>query len=468
MSEKPGKIGHFRAFLGPLLANCLQENSYFANGNGTKFYEYQIAMGRIYIYLDKRAPKKDGSCPLKVAFCHKHNTAYSPLDVSLKPEEWDEEKQSVVGRADKKFQNILIRKRMAEMTLALNRIMLRDDYDDLTAKDIMHMFVRGADTVDKPEDLDYLVPVYNEYITLCRKPSTAASYRSSLRNLTEFCKDIDTLRFKDVNVAWLRRYQKWLLEDRGMEVNGANVYMRNLRTVFNYAIHNDFTKARYPFRDVDMSTTVPYRHDVTWDMFLEWVSKPMGDNREFYRDLFMLSFYLCGIRPVDLLYVKKDQVENGRLVYWPQKLNGRTRMSIKIEPEAWEIIHKYEGTEHLLNVMDERDDYKAFMQHWNKALKAIGTDIYTPTKCGNGKVYQLIKHDCLIPFITIYYARYCWGSFAYNLLDTPIDIISQAYGHKSGLKVTNFYVKRSVDKVDQVNRALIDRLKKDLAEFHKL
>lgn len=425
-------------------------------------------MGRIYIYLDKRAPKKDGSCPLKVAFCHKHNTAYSPLEVSIKPEEWDNDNQQVIKRPDKKFQNILIRKRVAEMNLALNRIMLRDDYEEMDAHQIMRMFVRGVDTVDKPEDMDYVLPVYNEYIELCRKASTAASYKSSLRNLKEYAKDIDTLRFKDVTASWLRKYHKWLLDDRGMEVNGANVYLRNLRTVFNYAIHNQFTKARYPFRDVDMSTTVPDKHEITWDMFLEWVSKPMGDNREFYRDLFMLSFYLCGIRPVDLLNVKKDQVENGRLIYWPQKLNGRTKLSIKIEPEAWEIIHKHEGKEYLLDILETRDDYKSFMAHWNKALKAIGTDIYTPTKCGNGKVYQLIKHDGLIPFITIYYARYSWASFAYNLLDTPMDTIAQALGHKSGLKVTNFYVKRSNEKVDQVNRALIDRLKKDLAEFHKL
>lgn len=425
-------------------------------------------MGRIYIYLDKRAPKKDGSCPLKVAFCHKHNTAYSPLEVSIKPEEWDNDNQQVIKRPDKKFQNILIRKRVAEMNLALNRIMLRDDYEEMDAHQIMRMFVRGVDTVDKPEDMDYVLPVYNEYIELCRKASTAASYKSSLRNLKEYAKDIDTLRFKDVTASWLRKYHKWLLDDRGMEVNGANVYLRNLRTVFNYAIHNQFTKARYPFRDVDMSTTVPDKHEITWDMFLEWVSKPMGDNREFYRDLFMLSFYLCGIRPVDLLNVKKDQVENGRLIYWPQKLNGRTKLSIKIEPEAWEIIHRHEGKEYLLDILESRDDYKSFMAHWNKALKAIGTDIYTPTRCGNGKVYQLIKHDGLIPFITIYYARYSWASFAYNLLDTPMDTIAQALGHKSGLKVTNFYVKRSNEKVDQVNRALIDRLKKDLAEFHKL
>ena len=417
----------------------------------------------LYFYLDMRTPHANGSGSLKMAIRHNKKTVYQPLGIYITPEEWDGDKQQVVSRPDKKFLNVIIKKRMAEGTLALQRIMLRRDVDTLDAKAILQMVIRGTDTADSPEVEDYVLPVYNEYITLANKVNTAASYRSSLNNLKEFEPDIDTLRFKDINVAWLRKYKIWL-SNNGMAVNGANVYLRNLRTVFNYALKNKYTIARYPFRDIDMTTTEPNKKEITWHMFLEWVSKPMGDNREFYRDLFMLSFYLCGIRPIDLLYVKKDQVENGRLVYWPEKLNGRTKLSIKIEPEAWEIIRKYEGKEYLLRIMDQREDYKAFMAHWNKALKAIGTDIYTPTQCGNGKVYQLVKHQGLIPFIKIYYARICWGCFAYNLLDIPMDVIAQAYGHKSGPRITNFYVKRSNEKVDEANRALIDRLNRDLAE----
>ena len=417
----------------------------------------------LYLYLDMRTPHANGAGSLKMAVRHNGKTVYQPLGIYITKEEWDATKQQVVTRPDKKFLNVIIKKRMAEGTLALQRIMLRRDADTLDAKTILQMVVRGTDTADSPEDGDYVLPVYNEYITLAKKPNTAASYRSSLNNLKEFEPDIDTLRFKDINVAWLRRYQAWL-SDRGMEVNGANVYLRNMRTVFNFALKNRYTIARYPFKDIDMTTTEPDKTEIKWEKFLEWVSKPMDDNRGFYRELFMLSFYLCGIRPIDLLTVKKDQVQDGRLVYWPEKLNGRTKLSVKIEPEAWEIIKKYEGKDHLLRILDDRTDYKSFMQHWNKALKAIGDDLYTPTRCGNGKVYQLIKHVGIVPYITVYYARTCWGSYAYNLIDAPIDVIAQAYGHKSGPRVTNFYVKRSNEKVDLVNRALIDRLKSDLAE----
>ena len=424
-------------------------------------------MANLYLYLDKRTPRKDGSGSLKVAITHKHQTVYHPLELYIKPDEWEPDAQQVVKRDDKKFLNVLLKKRMAEMTLAFQRIMLRDDADSLSAKNILVMIVRGTDTVDKPEDMDFLLPIYNEYIYTCAKTTTASSYKTSLNNLIEYEKNIDSLRFKDINVAWLRKYQRWLLDTRKMSVNGANVYLRNLRTVFNYALKNELTRARYPFRDIDMSTVDPDKFTVPWDKFVEWVAKPLPDSREFYRDLFMLSFYLCGIRPVDLLHVKKSQVQGGRLVYYPEKLNGRTKLSIKIEPEAKAIINKYAGEEYLLNVMESRTDYKSFMQHWSKALKAVGDDEITEKIGRNGKRYRVAKHKGVIPKIHIYHSRIWWSSFAYNELDVPIDTISQALGHKNGLRVTNLYVKRSNTKVDEANRKMIDWLNQSVADFHK-
>lgn len=422
-------------------------------------------MANLYYYLDMRSPRKDGTGSLKFAIIVKRKAAYSALDVWIKPDEWDADRQQVVKRPDRKFLNVLLKKRMAEATLALQRILLRDDADDLSPKQVVDMVLRGTDTADKAEDFDYVLPVYNEYITLAKKPNTAECYRTSLNNLKEYAKDIDSLRFKDINLAWLKKYSKWL-DERGMSVNGANVYLRNLRTVFNYARRNELTKARYPFRDMDMATTVPDKSDVPYEKFLEMVSFPLKDGRAFYRDLFMLSFYLCGIRPVDLLHVKKSQVSGGRLVYWPEKLGGKTKLSIKIEPEAWEIIRRYEGTEHLLKIMDERTDYKAFMQHWNRAMRAIGPDEFHK-ETRNGREYNIVKHHGIVSYITVYYARTCWATYAYNELDVPMDVISQALGHKSGLKVTNFYVKRGEEKVDKANRALIDKVKADLSAFHE-
>lgn len=424
-------------------------------------------MANLYYYLDMRRPSKEGAGTLKIGLNHNRKTVYTTLGFHLKPDQWDTTRSQVTNRPDKKFLNVEIRRKFADVSAALARVEARKDFASLTIREIADMIVRGADTVDTPGDLDYVLPVYNEYITLCRKTSTAQVYKSSLRNLLEYCEDIDTLRFKDINVAWLRKYQAWLLDPKGkgMEVNGANVYLRNLRTIFNYALNNQMTSARYPFKDIDMTTMEPDKRLVPYETFLDWATRPMPDFREFYRDLFMLSFYLCGIRPVDLLHVKKSQVQDGRLVYYPQKLNGRTKMSVKIEPEAWAIINKYPGKEYLIDVMDNRTDYKAFCQHWNKALRAIGEDIIIPKVGRNGTKYTTVKHKGIVPYITVYYARSCWATYAYNVMDIPQETISQALGHKFGLRVTNLYIKKDVAKADKANRQLIDRVTEDMRAF---
>ena len=434
-------------------------------------------MTKLYFYLDCRRPDREGKGKLKIALFHENQSAYYDLGVHLLKDEWDGNRVQVTGRPDKKFVNVEIRKTYSEFNVALNRVAKRGDFFMLTAKEVMDMIARNASGIEQPDDLDYVIPVYHEYIDGCRKPGTKQVYRSSLSNLILYVGEdkIDELRFKDINGAWLRKYQNWLLAPKdekhperggnGMEVNGANVYLRNLRAIFNYAINNEFTRARYPFKDIDMSPADPDKREVPYDMFLAWATKPMNDSRNFYRDLFMLSFYLCGIRPIDLLFAKRADVRDGRLVYKPSKLNGRVTMSVKIEPEAWEIIKRYEGQEYLINIMETRADYKEFCKHWNIGIRTIGDDEFVTKRGRNGIVYTTVKHNGIASFMTVYYARSCFASYLYNVLDTPMDIISQALGHKSGLKVTNFYVKRDTAKVDIANRQLIDRLTADMAEY---
>ena len=426
-------------------------------------------MANIYIFLDARTTlKKDGSHPLRMAVTHNHKSAYESLTVSVRKDEWDKEGQCVIKRPDKKFLNVMLRKKLADAETCLERISTRPDFDRLEAADILRMAMRGSDTVDSPKDLDYLLPTFNEYLSLLKNVNTKSSYRCTLKNIVEFTgTGIDNLRFKDINITWLRQYQNWLYDTKGMGVNGANVYLRNLRTVFNYALRNEITSARYPFKDIDMSTIEPDKRTIPFKDFIKWVAAPADEWCIKYRDLFVLSFLLCGIRPVDILNATWDNVQDGRLVYYPQKLRGRTKMSIKIEPEAWEIIEKYKGEEHLLNFLDSRTDYRQFCKLWNKGLKSI-KEIVPFDKKGQGEEsagWTKARMVPVISYITAYYSRSCWATYCYNELDIPMDVISSGLGHKSGLRVTNFYVKRDMGQVDKANRKLIDLFKKSLEEY---
>ena len=266
-------------------------------------------MATIHYYLDMRSTRKDGKGILKIALTHKHKTVYYSTDIRISEDEWDPGKGLIVGRPDSYFLNAEICKMFARLQTNLKTLEVKTGLDLYSVRELLeHITAPAGPSIDTAGQ-DYVQGVYEEYISLCRKKSTACVLRSSLNNLKMYCPDIESLRFKDINVAWLKRYQYWLLDERKMHVNGANVYLRNLRRIFNYALQNEYTKARYPFKDIDMSTIDPDKPLIPYEDFIKWATLPMPDGRNFYRDLFLLSFYLCGIRPVDLLHVKKDQVQ---------------------------------------------------------------------------------------------------------------------------------------------------------------
>jgi len=438
-------------------------------------------MSNIYIFLDARTTKKDGSHPLRMAVTHNHKSAYESLTTFVRKDEWDKEAQCVIKRPDKKFLNVMLRKRLADAETCFDRISTRPDFDKLEAAEILRMCMRGSSTVDTPKEMDYVLPIFNERIEIITKAKTRAQYKTVRNNIIEYMgPDIDTLRFKDITGIWMMKYHKWLLETKGMSINGANSYLRTFRALFNFARNRLMTLAnvplnnmdlsdlvmalsnKSPFQEIDMGAIESKRFDMPFADFIRWVICPAKEWCEKYRDIFILSFYLWGIRPVDVLELTWSNVHEGRIIYYPKKLGGKVRISVKIEPEAWELIEKYKGKEHLLEFLDTRSDYAQFCKQWNKGLKSI-REIIPVEK--NGKVEM--REVSPVPYITAYYARYNWGTYCYNYADVPMDIIAQGYGHKSGMRVTNIYVRRCEEKVDEANRRLIDYFKKAVEKAKK-
>lgn len=80
-------------------------------------------------------------------------------------------------------------------------------------------------------------------------------------------------------------------------------------------------------------------------------------------------FYLIGINGIDLFHVK--QITDGRIEYKREK-TGKL-YSIKVEPEAMEIINRYKGNKFLLNTLETNDyNYRKYMVAMNRGLQKLG------------------------------------------------------------------------------------------------
>ena len=297
---------------------------------------------------------------------------------------------------------------------------------------------------DKP--VDGLVKYIMDFAATKGNSGTRGLYELTARKVSDFDSKAD---FETVTAEWLKDFECYNIEN-GMTTNGIAIHLRNIRTVFNWCIDNEYTD-KYPFRKFKIkSEKVPIRNLTAEQMALlrDYVVEPW---QEIYRDFFMLSFYLCGINPVDLLHLKSENIINGRLTYKRRKTGHL--FDLPVPQEAQDIMNKYRGKAWLLSPLDKYSDYKDFLHHWNDALKKIGTKEVVPDKAGKRRK---IIYQPLFPTLTVYSARYSFASIGAEL-DIPRETIALCLGH-SWADVTSHYIAYDTKKIDKAVRHIIDYL----------
>jgi site-specific recombinase XerD len=283
---------------------------------------------------------------------------------------------------------------------------------------------------------------YDEYISLKDKKSTKDNYINTRKLIVEFD---DAPTFETIDRKWLTSFNQFLV-DKGYMTNYIGIHLKNIRAVFNYAIDEEVTTL-YPFRKFKIKREQTRKRSLTIDELKLLKNYPCEEYLEFYRDIFMLIFYLIGINLEDLLFLTKDNLMNGRIEYYRHK-TGKL-FSIKVEPEAQSILDKYKGDRYLLNIMDNRSNYTSFTTSIDRALKQIGE----VSILKRGKKIR----NPLFPKLSTYWARHSWATLAAEL-DIPKETISAGLGHEIGSDVTSIYIKFDQKKVDDANRRVIDYL----------
>lgn len=395
-------------------------------------------MATVKLYLDTRRIKKDGSFPLKLNI-HNRGTFILSTGYSVIPERWTG-MEFTRQEPNYKTKNAALRKIVNDIENLFFRLEMDGKLKAMTDKAIKEAVEKCLPgcTQEKPKCfIDYMT----EFMLLKDKSGTRDVYTTTINKIANFD---STCTFDTMDIDWLRRFEKHM-KDSGMKVNAYAIHLRNIRAVFNYAIDNDLTTL-YPFRKFKIKKEETAKRSLTAEQVALLRDYDCEDYQKRYRDIFMLMIYLIGINAVDLFNLK--QMINGRIEYHRAKTSKL--YSIKVEPEAFEIIERYRGKEYLLNVLDEYGNYQDFLHRMGIGLKQIGPT--TRTGLGGKK-----DREPLFPEISSYWARHTWATIAAEL-DIPKETISAALGHEIGSEVTSIYIKFDRKKVDEANRKVIDYL----------
>ncbi|WP_288861252.1 site-specific integrase [uncultured Bacteroides sp.] len=397
-------------------------------------------MATVKFYLDKRREKKDGTYPIKLNVFHNRQMIIS-TQFSAAENEWDGNEFSK-GSQNYKPRNIAVRSLMNKAETVIFNLEQEGKLNSTTDSALKTMIECAISTkVDK--DNKNFIYYLDEFVSKKSNIGTRTVYSTTRNKILEYD---PKCTFDSMDKKWLTNFEAWMAQT--MKVNAYAIHLRNIRAVFNYAIDEEYTTL-YPFRKFSIKKEETRKRCLTVEQLRTLRDYPCEEYQVKYRDMFMLMFYLIGVNASDLFLAKKTDVVNGRLEY---KRHKTSRLySIRIEPEAMEIINKYAGMdEYLLDIMDSYGNYKDFLHRMGIALKQIGD---TERKGLGGKK----NRKPLFSNISSYWSRHTWATLAAEL-DIPVETISRAMGHSIGSDVTSIYIKFDEKKIDAANRMVIDYL----------
>ena len=376
---------------------------------------------------------------------HERKPRQLATDYKIFPSEWNDKRGQVVTQNGSPRQSLIlsIRERIRWDVERLRKIIRGIDLKGLsyTADDVIDEFRNYKN--------EYTLFNFMEAIIIKLKQNgkarTSETYTSALNSFKKFRKGKDIL-LDCINSEIIKEYEVWLKQS-GLVPNSISFYARILRAVYNRAVDSEIIENRNPFRKVytGVDKTIKRALPLSIIKAIAGLDLSMTSALDFARDMFLMSFYLRGMSFIDMAYLKKSDLQNGRVTYRRRK-TGR-QLIIGWEPEMQKILDKYpeNKTDYLLPIItnpmtDERKTYRNKCYNINRNLKKIATMI-----------------GVSIP-LTLYVARHSWASAAKSK-GIPISVISEGMGHNSEVTTQIYLSSLDSSVIDRANSLIIKCLR---------
>jgi integrase len=268
--------------------------------------------------------------------------------------------------------------------------------------------------------------------------SSERAYKALVSSLKDMIGE-RPLPFTQIDSDFLTRFADHLKE-KGCRTSTISEYVGKISVIINHAVLKKIVDpSKLPSRKITIKVDRrPIRLISVEDLRQIYSTKFSNERVQTAVDLFILSFFLNGMNPKDILYTKKSDVYRNRLL--TQRLKTMEALSVMITPEAQEIISKYEGVKYMINILDKDDSNKAY-------LKVLSTTDYY-LKIAAKEIDLKVK-------LSMAYARSTFATVASSKeLGIPLEVIDRAQGRKiKGM--TARYVQYDLDRIDEAQLKVI-------------
>lgn len=289
------------------------------------------------------------------------------------------------------------------------------------------------------------------------RTSTAAPLQTLANSLEDYFRS-KSVPITEINSRMLRDFERFLRKPReiirlnrygdpvtiqsaGLKDNGIVKYMSSLRTLFNecreYYNDEDLGIIRiphYPFKKYKIASAheSPDKSLLLSELLAIRDFPVRTGTEELSRDLFMLSFYLCGMNAVDMY--KLPPWRSGGIGYNRSKTKVKRRdnayIKVSVPREAMPLMEKYAGT---------------LQNRYSKSVYLNST--------------LSIGLRSIHPGLTFYHARHTFATLARVDCGFSKDDVAIALNHKTGHDVTDTYLPREWGVIDKVQEGVLSLLR---------
>lgn len=161
------------------------------------------------------------------------------------------------------------------------------------------------------------------------KLSTAELYEVAGRHFERFLKG-RTCRLRDVTATLIADFHCFLQKQR-LRTNSINSYLSSLRAVYNAALSEGLVAAREnPFARLRLKREETVKRAISAEAIREMATLDLRKRPELERaaDLSLFSFMAFGMPFVDIVNLRKENIQDGEIVYNRHKTGTRIRIGI--------------------------------------------------------------------------------------------------------------------------------------------
>lgn len=282
-----------------------------------------------------------------------------------------------------------------------------------------------------------------QYLRDCNRIGTANNYMRAKKSLERFL-DGKSLSFSEIDKSFVDNYADWLMS-LGMKRNSASFHMRILRAVFNKGVTKGLAQQTYPFSETYTGIDTTVKRGIGCDSVRKIINLDIKSPKlNLVRDMFLFSIYTRGMSYIDMVFLRKTDIQEGLLVYQRKKTGGIIK--IKIESQIKTLVNKYmksnTGSSFLFPVLKDGEYSDCYSQY----LKALTNY--------NHHLKIISNMLGLKKGLSSYTSRHTWATLAYKN-HIPISVISTSMGHSTE-SVTRIYLDSlENDVIDKANKKVL-------------